>query len=96
MILTGSQEEYQSFIRVNSIKASLPMAEAMMITNAYTKVDLALKQQITEWISVILNVNNITNTRERTTIVNRIQNWRLDNTAEVYGTTADFGIRVTL
>ncbi len=66
------------------------------ITNAYTKVDLALKQQITDWISVILNVNNITNTKERTTIINRVQNWRLDNTAEIYGTTADFGIRVTL
>ena len=67
-----------------------------VITNAYTKVDLAFKQQITDWIAVLLNVNNITNTKERTTIINRVQNWRLDNSAEVYGTTADFGIRVTL
>jgi TonB-dependent receptor len=67
-----------------------------VVTNAYTKVDLALKQNVTDNLSVIVNVNNITNTKERTTIFNRVQNWRLDNTAEVYGLSADFGVRLTL
>ncbi|MCB9219485.1 MAG: TonB-dependent receptor [Ignavibacteriales bacterium] len=66
------------------------------IRNAYTKVDLALKQQVTDYLSVLLNVNNLTNTKEVTTIYNSRQDWRLENTAEIYGLSADLGVRITL
>ena len=66
------------------------------IRNAFTKVDLALKQRVTDYLSVILNVNNLTNTKEVTTIYNSQRDWRLENTAEIYGLSADLGVRITL
>ncbi len=66
------------------------------ITNAYSRWDLALKHQLTPSVAVMLNVNNLTNIYETTSIANRIMGWTLDDTGQFYGLTADLGVRITL
>jgi TonB-dependent receptor len=66
------------------------------VTNAYTRWDVALKQDITDNISVLLNLNNITNTEEGTTLSNRITGWLLPSSNIKYGMTADLGVRLEL
>jgi len=64
------------------------------VIDAFTRWDLAIKQQITDNISVLLNVNNFTDVEEGTSTLNRVQNWDLVNTSETFGLTADLGLRV--
>ena len=67
------------------------------VQDAYTKLDIALKQGITENISVTLNINNITNAQEGSSVLNRLHSeWDLPNTNNQYGTSADLGIRIEL
>jgi outer membrane receptor protein involved in Fe transport len=65
------------------------------VVNAFTRLDLALRQQITPNIAVVMNVNNLTNIEERTSVVNRGAGLKLLNTRELYGLTADVGVRLT-
>jgi len=69
---------------------------ADIIVNSFTKWDLAFKQEVTKYLSLFLNVNNLTNIQESTLRRNNIMNWNLPRTAELYGTTVDFGARVLL
>ena len=64
--------------------------------NSFTKWDLSLKQEILKSVSLFLNVNNFTNVQEGTSRINMIRDWHLPRTAELYGTTADFGVRITM
>jgi len=66
-----------------------------IITNSLTKWDLSLKQQIASYIAVMLNVNNLTNSDESTSIKNRITGWVLPYHNENYGLTADLGVQLT-
>ena len=66
------------------------------VIDSFTRWDLALKQKITKNISILLNVNNLTNTEETTSIYNRVMDWQLLNTSETYGMTADLGLRILL
>ena len=66
------------------------------VINSYTRFDLALKHQITSNIAVMVNVNNLTNIDESNSILNRSTGWKLLNTSEIYGLTADLGVRLTL
>ncbi|HNW60412.1 MAG TPA: TonB-dependent receptor [bacterium] len=63
-----------------------------VVTNAYTRIDLALKQGITKNIALVLNVNNLTDVEEGNSVRNRVRNWTLFNQSEKYGTTSDFGV----
>jgi len=65
-----------------------------IITDSYSRWDIALKQQVLDNLSLILNVNNITDTKEGATIANRLTEWRLPDTNNRYGTTVDFGVRL--
>jgi TonB-dependent receptor len=65
------------------------------VVDAFTRCDFTLKQQITSGIAVLLNVNNVTDIEEGTSTLNKVQSWDLLNTSEVYGPTADLGLRVT-
>jgi len=67
-----------------------------VVTAKYSRLDVTLKQKITDNISVSLNLNNITNTEEGTTLANRITGWMLSDTSNKYGMTADFGVRIEL
>jgi TonB-dependent receptor len=66
------------------------------VVNSFTRIDLALKQDITENISLLLNLNNLTNADESNSIYNRSTGWKILNTSEQYGLTADLGIRIML
>ncbi|NUO80398.1 TonB-dependent receptor [candidate division KSB1 bacterium] len=66
------------------------------LVDAFTRWDLAVKQQLTRNISVLMNVNNFTDLKEGTSNLNRVHNWQLLNTSEIYGLTADLGVRITL
>ena len=69
---------------------------ADIIVNKLSRWDLALKQQITSAIAVMLNVNNFTNVEENTSIRNRNTGWNLLYTSDNYGITADLGVQITL
>jgi outer membrane receptor protein involved in Fe transport len=62
------------------------------ITNAFTRLDLALKERITENLSLFLNVNNLTNVEDGSSIYNRVEDRKLFNQSEKYGLTTDFGV----
>ena len=65
--------------------------------DSFTKVDLTLKQTITDNVSVILNVNNITNIQEGISYLDQFHpEWSLPYTNNRYGVGADLGVRVQL
>jgi TonB-dependent receptor len=72
-----------------------------VIVDPFFKMDLALKQQITKTLTIILNINNLTNRSETTSeenavTTNNISYWKNPNTAELYGRTIDLGLRISL
>jgi outer membrane receptor protein involved in Fe transport len=66
-----------------------------IVTNKLTRLDLALKQQITNNIAVMVNLNNLTNADESTAYKSRVAGWKLQNSSTNYGMTADAAVRVT-
>ena len=64
------------------------------ITQAYSRWDMTLKQQATDYLSLILSLNNISNTQEGAMIANRLTGWQLIDTNQKYGMTVDFGVRL--
>jgi outer membrane receptor protein involved in Fe transport len=62
------------------------------ITNAFTRIDLALRQGITDNLFVFLNISNLTNVEDGTSLINRPLDRTLFDQSEKYGLTADFGI----
>lgn len=68
---------------------------ADQVINSYTRWDLALKQEFSEHVAVMLTLGNLTNIDESNSIYNRRTGWKLINTSENYGMTADLGVRLT-
>jgi TonB-dependent receptor len=67
------------------------------IVDAFTKWDLALKQQLTSNVSLFLNVENLFNNIDSRSRLNTIFDWGyIPSSSESYGTTIDFGVRVSL
>ncbi|MFZ1291274.1 MAG: TonB-dependent receptor [Melioribacteraceae bacterium] len=62
----------------------------------YTRLDLALKQKVTDYLSLQLNVNNLTNLKEDDLLDNRVNNYKILRSSELYGITADLGVRLDL
>jgi outer membrane receptor protein involved in Fe transport len=62
----------------------------------FTKWDLALKQKLNDTFSLLLNIDNLTNRQEKTSFKDNVVAWQIPRTAELYGTTVDFGVRVNL
>jgi outer membrane receptor protein involved in Fe transport len=74
-----------------------PNGTADVVVDAFTKWDLALKQQVMSNLALFLNVNNIFNRKESTSFANQIFDWgNLSRTAELYGASVDFGVRISL
>jgi outer membrane receptor protein involved in Fe transport len=69
---------------------------ADQVINTYTRWDLALKYEFSRHVAVMLTLSNLTNIDERNSIYNRRTGWKLVNTSENYGMTADLGVRLTL
>jgi TonB-dependent receptor len=66
-----------------------------IVTNKLTRLDLALKQQITSNLAIMVNVNNLTNADESTAYKSRLAGWKLQNSSTNYGMTADAAVRLT-
>lgn len=66
------------------------------IIKAYTRLDLALRYKIFDYLSVICNINNLNNIAEDDIQRNNIQNYDILRRSENYGTTLDFGVRAEL
>lgn len=66
------------------------------IQDAYTKVDLALKYKVTDYLTVVGNANNLTNIRETGIQHNRFVGYKVPRNYESYGVTFDFGIQIDL
>ncbi len=66
------------------------------VNNPFTRVDLTLKQGLNDNISVFLNVSNLTDIEEGSSIYNRVYDRKLFRNSERYGITADFGINIKL
>jgi TonB-dependent receptor len=66
------------------------------IVDSFTRWDLAFKYKYSQNLSIMLNVNNLTSVREDNDIQNRITNWRLLDTGNLYGMTVDLGLRLSL
>jgi TonB-dependent receptor len=72
-----------------------PDSKSDIVTNAYNRWDVAFKQKITDKVELLANVSNLTNIKDVTTMVDRVNNWRLTDVQELYGTTVDVGVRIT-
>jgi len=66
-----------------------------VVYNGFSRWDFALKQEVSDNITLLLNLNNLTNTEEGTSIKNRIMGWTLPDWSEKYGITADLGMKIT-
>jgi TonB-dependent receptor len=64
------------------------------IQDSYTKLDITLGQKLTDRISLLLNLNNITNSQEAVSYNNSILNGVYPYQDSKYGMTADLGVRV--
>lgn len=66
------------------------------LVSGYTRFDLALKQELFDYLSLVLNVSNLSNIKEERVIDNKVNGYKILNTSELYGLTAEFGVRLTL
>ncbi len=66
------------------------------IVDSFTKWDLALKQQVSTRVSLYLTINNLTNIIETKSDRNTLMDWNRPRSAELYGTTIDLGVRLSL
>ncbi len=73
-----------------------PSQRSDRIISGYNRIDLALKQKITDNVSLLLDVNNLTNHKDVNILYNRVNQYRLPSSTQNYGITADFGVMVSL
>jgi TonB-dependent receptor len=66
------------------------------VRGAYTRFDLALKQKVSDILSFQLNVNNLTNIQEDNFLEDRVNGYRVLRSSELYGLSAELGVRVDL
>jgi len=69
---------------------------ADQVTQAFTRVDLTVKQKVLRFLSVYLNCNNLTNVKEGRTIEDTIYGISMFDPSERYGLTADLGVSIEL
>lgn len=70
--------------------------ENNVVRLSYNNLDLSIKQEITNNISVGVNITNLTNTVEGTNLYNDVLGWKLPLTTERYGTTGELWLRLRL
>jgi TonB-dependent receptor len=64
------------------------------IVASYSRLDLSLKQKVTDNISLLLNLNNLTNTEEPTSDMYLETGWDLPRTSQKYGLSGELGVRI--
>ena len=73
-----------------------PSGRSDRVIRGYDRVDLAIKQKIMDFLSLQLNINNLTNLKDDNLLYNRVNQYKVLRTRQEYGLTADFGVRVDL
>ncbi len=73
-----------------------PTGRGDLVVNGFTRIDLALKQKINEHVSVLLNVQNLTNIKDSNSLYDRVNQYKVLNFEDRYGLTADFGVTLEL
>lgn len=73
-----------------------PTGRSDRINGSYTKVDMIMKYNFTDFISVQLSLNNLTNSKEEDFLDDKVNSYRILRNSQLYGLTADLGIRVDL
>ncbi len=63
-----------------------------LVSNAFTRIDLAFKQGINDHFSLFFNINNLTDVEDGSSVYNNKFHRKLFNQSEKYGRTADFGV----
>jgi TonB-dependent receptor len=66
------------------------------VVGSFTRVDLSLKQKITPNISVMFDLNNLTNAEETESTHSRVGNWTLLTQSQKYGMSGGLGVQVDL
>lgn len=61
------------------------------VTKPFTRLDIALKQKVTDYLSVFVNINNVTNVEDGSELNRRQYSYTLFDRSEKYGLTLDFG-----
>ena len=64
--------------------------------DAFSRLDLSLKQNITDQLAIGLNINNLNNYNEGTSLENAITGWTLQTSSIRYGTSADLWLKFKL
>ena len=73
-----------------------PTGRGDVIIVGYDRVDLAIKQKITNYLTIMLDINNLTNLKDQNEIDNRANQYIIPNTSQRYGLTGDLGVRIDL
>ncbi|MCB9247592.1 MAG: TonB-dependent receptor [Ignavibacteriales bacterium] len=94
--IAGFSGRVSVFHQSEYFRSFSPSKRSDRVIAAYTRVDLALKQKITDNISVQLNLNNLTNIKEENLLNNQVNGYKILRSSSLYGLTADLGVRVDL
>ena len=62
----------------------------------YNRVDLAFKQQVTDYLTIQLNINNLTNLKDENLIDNTVNKYTIPNTSQLYGLSGELGVKIEL
>ncbi len=73
-----------------------PSGRGDIIINPFTRLDFAFKYQFNHNIAILININNLTNIKEENLVNNRVNGYKILNTSERYGLTADLGVKIDL
>jgi TonB-dependent receptor len=61
------------------------------VNTKFTRIDISLKQKVTDFLALTMNINNITNVEDASSIFNRTFDRKLFDQSEKYGLAVDFG-----
>ncbi len=94
--IAGFSGRISAFHQSEYYSSFSPSGRNDRIQGAYTRLDLALKYRFTDYLTVVGNVNNLTNIEERNIQHNRVVGYKAPRSRETYGLTFDFGIQIDL
>ncbi|NWF88657.1 MAG: TonB-dependent receptor [Ignavibacteriaceae bacterium] len=69
---------------------------ADQVTKPFTRLDIALKQKVNDFLAVFININNVTNVEDGNELTRRQYGYTLFDRSEKYGLTLDFGATLQL
>jgi len=84
------------FHQANYYRSYDPAGYSDAVIKGFDRIDLALKQKITDYLTIMLNINNLTDIEDVNTVQDRKNNYTLPNTSQHFGLTAEFGVNVEL